>query len=189
MGIKEINNGIRNNSSSNAAIDRAFDSSKSTLIVRKAGNSHKNIKQVFILSFDALKDRKARSALTILMVVVGSGLMVALNGMSAGQSKFLNKQLNFLAPNILFVSSGQRGFRGGPQGPPTIIINNEVVNRIKSLPFVQEAVPSYQGQLEMNARGNILNVQVMALNPQKIYLVTPSLQLVDGSTIQANNPS
>ena len=123
------------------------------------------------------------------MVVVGSALMVALNGMSKGQQNFLNKQLNFLAPNILFVSSGQRGFRGGPQGPPTIIINNEVVNRIKSLPFVQEAVPSYQGQLEMNARGNILNAQVMALNPQKIYLVNPSLQLVDGSSIQANNPS
>ncbi len=29
----------------------------------------------------------------------------------------------------------------------------------------------------------------MALNPQKIYLVNPSLQLVDGSSIQANNPS
>ena len=29
----------------------------------------------------------------------------------------------------------------------------------------------------------------MAMNPQKIYLVNPSLQLVDGSSIQANNPS
>ena len=80
--------------------------------------------------------------------------MVALNGMSKGQQNFLNKQLNFLAPNILFVSSGQRGFRGGPQGPPTIIINNEVVNRIKSLPFVQEAVPVISRTAsEMNARG------------------------------------
>jgi len=50
-------------------------------------------------------------------------------------------------------------------------------------------VPSYEGQLEMNARENILNAQVMALNLQKIYLINPSLQLVDGSSIQANNPS
>ena len=190
MGIKEINNGIRNNSSSNeSAIDRAFHSSKSTLVVRKAGNSHKNIKQVFILSFDALKDRKARSALTILMVVVGSGLMVALNGMSAGQSKFLNKQLNTLAPNVLFVSSGQHGFRGGGFSTPTIILNSQVVNRIKSLPFVEEVIPSYQGQLELNAQGNILNSQVLAMDPQKIYLINPSLQLVPGSAIQPNNPS
>ena len=80
------------------------------------------------------------------MVVVGGALMVALNGMSAGQSAFMNKQMSMLAPNVLFVSSGQMNFRG-PQGPPTIVLSNEVVTRIKSLPFVQEVVPSYQGQL------------------------------------------
>jgi putative ABC transport system permease protein len=152
-------------------------------------NKSKNIKQIFILSFDALRERKARSALTILMVVVGSALMVALNGMSAGQNAFIKKQMSMLAPNVLFVSSGQRGFRGGPQGPPTIILNSEVVNRIKSLPFIEEVVPSYQGQLELNAQGNILNSQIIAMDPKKIYLVSPSLQLVDGSSIQSNNPT
>jgi putative ABC transport system permease protein len=190
MGVKEVNNGIRSNSSSKeSATGRAIHSSKSTLVARKAGNSHKNIKQIFVLSFDALKDRKARSALTILMVVVGSGLMVALNGMSAGQSKFLNKQLNTLAPNVLFVSSGQHGFRGGGSSTPTIILNSQVVNRIKSLPFVEQVVPSYQGQLQLNAQGNILNAQVLSMDPQKIYLINPSLQLVPGSVIQSNNPS
>jgi hypothetical protein len=64
---------------------------------QKHNNNNKNLKQVFILSFDALKERKARSALTILMVIVGGGLMIAINGMSAGQSAFVNKQLNTLA--------------------------------------------------------------------------------------------
>jgi putative ABC transport system permease protein len=152
-------------------------------------HTSKNFKQIFFLSFDALKDRKARSALTILMVVVGSALMVALNGMSAGQATFLNKQLNTLAPNIIFVSSGQNGFRAGSSSTPTIVLNSQVVNRLKSLPFVQDVVPSYQGQLELNAQGNILNAQVLAMDPQKIYLIDPSLQLVSGSLIQSNNPS
>ena len=154
----------------------------------KISSRRKNYKQIIILSFDALRERKARSALTILMVVVGGALMVALNGMSAGQSAFMNKQMNMLAPNVLFVSSGQMNFRG-PQGPPTIVLSNEVVNRIKSLPFVQEVVPSYQGQLQLNAQGNVLNAQIIAMDPQKIYLVTPSLQLVEGSNIQPNNPT
>jgi len=154
----------------------------------KIGSRRKNYKQIIILSFDALRERKARSALTIVMVVVGGALMVALNGMSAGQSAFMNKQMNMLAPNVLFVSSGQMNFRG-PQGPPTIVLSNEVVNRIKSLPFVQEVVPSYQGQLQLNAQGNVLNAQIIAMDPQKIYLVTPSLQLVEGSNIQPNNPT
>jgi len=96
-------------------------------------HTSKNFKQIFFLSFDALKDRKARSALTILMVVVGSALMVALNGMSAGQATFLNKQLNTLAPDIIFVSSGQNGFRAGSSSTPTIVLNSQVVNRLKSL--------------------------------------------------------
>jgi putative ABC transport system permease protein len=87
------------------------------------------------------------------MVVVGSALMVALNSMNAGQANFLNKQMNSLAPNILFVSSGQHRFRGGPSATPTIVINTQVVHRLKSLPFVQDAVPSYQGQLQLNAQG------------------------------------
>ena len=75
------------------------------------------------------------------------------------------------------------------QVTPTIILNSQVVNRIKSLPFVEEVVPSYQGQLQLNAQGNILNSQVLAMDPQKIYLINPSLQLVPGSAIQPNNPS
>jgi hypothetical protein len=54
-------------------------------------HNHRNLKQIFILSFDALRERKARSALTILMVVVGSALMVALNGLSAGAADFISK--------------------------------------------------------------------------------------------------
>jgi putative ABC transport system permease protein len=160
------------------------------LIHKKKIKKHtRNIKQIFILSFDALRERKARSALTILMVIVGSGLMVALNGMSAGQNAFVNKQLNTLAANLLYLSSGQSGFRGGASGPPTIIFNTEVVNRIKSLPFVQEVVPVYQGQLQLNAQGNILTSSVMGMDPSKVYLISPSMQLAPGSSIQPNNPT
>src|SRR6185437_8351286 len=134
MGIKVIK--IAKKGGRHAAIVNAqrHSSSQSSIISKnKRKHKSKNIKQIFILSFDALKDRKARSALTILMVVVGSALMVALNGMSKGQQNFLNKQLNFLAPNILFVSSGQNGFRAGSSSTPTIVLNSQVVNRLKSL--------------------------------------------------------
>ena len=71
------------------------------------------ISEIFKLSFEAIRERKARAALTIIMVLAGCGLMIALNGISAGQKEFIKKQLNTLAPNILFVNNGQRSFRGG----------------------------------------------------------------------------
>jgi putative ABC transport system permease protein len=101
--------------------------------------------------------------------------MVALNRTSAGQTDFINKSLNTLAPNVLFVVPGQTGFRA-PTGPPTIIFT-EVVNRIKSPPYVQQVIPDYQGQLQLNAQRNILKAQVFAYKPEKIYSSYPSLQL------------
>jgi putative ABC transport system permease protein len=188
MGLREDSLKNDGNSAPNTKswLKAARAISSSSRIQKK--NSSKNFKQIFILSFDALKERKARSALTILMVVVGGGLMIAINGMSAGQSAFVSKQLNFLAPNIMFVSSGQHGFRG-PSGPPTIIFNSNVVNRIKSLPYVQQVIPEYQGQLQLNAMGNVENAQVMGMDPTKLVVISPSLQLVPGSTVQPNNPT
>src|SRR6476620_3828471 len=110
-----------------------------------------DIMEIFLLSFDALKERKSRSALTILMVIVGSGLMIALNGISAGQNGFVNKQLNTLAPNILFVSSGQRSFGQGPTAA-SITINSAVVDRIRSLPFVQEVVLHIKGKSHLSLK-------------------------------------
>jgi putative ABC transport system permease protein len=135
-----------------------------------------NIKEIFKLSFEAIRERKARSGLTIIMVLVGCSLMIALNSISAGQSEFIQKQLNSLAPNILFVSNGPSSFRGGPAAQtPTIVINSIVVNRIKSLPFVSDVVPAYQGQATLDAAGNSVTASVTAFDPEKIYLISHRL--------------
>jgi putative ABC transport system permease protein len=163
-------------------------SSFSVILNKNKKHNHKNFRQIIILSFDAIRERKLRSMLTILMVVAGCALMVALNAMSAGNTAFISRQLDSLAPNIMFVSSGQHGFHG-PSGPPTIIINIQVANRIKSLPFVQEIVPAYRGQLALNAQGNTQNVPVVAMDPSKISLILPNLQLVPGSDIKPTDPT
>ena len=64
-----------------------------------------NIQYFLKLSFKALMDRKLKSTLTILMVVVGSSLMVSLNGLIAGLQSFVEGAFNKLAPNVLVVSS------------------------------------------------------------------------------------
>jgi len=61
-----------------------------------AEKRHRNLKQIFILCLDSLKERKLRFTLTILMVIVGGALMPAINGMSAGSAIFM--QMGSLAP-------------------------------------------------------------------------------------------
>src|SRR5215831_12545257 len=149
---------------------------------------NKNYKQIIILSVDALRERKLRSDLTILMVIAGGALMVALNAMSAGNTAFINSQINSLAPNIIFVSSGQHRL-SGPSAPPTIIFNSQVVSRIRSLPYVQDVIPEYKGSLQLNAQGNIQSASVTAMNPIKIYEKNPSMELVPGSAIKPGDPT
>jgi hypothetical protein len=73
----------------------------------------------------------------------------------------MNIQNGSLAPNVIFVSPGSKSktFQealGLAIVTPRLAFNHEVVSRIKSLPFVKDVVPAYQGQVQLNVAGNIL---------------------------------
>lgn len=149
-----------------------------------------NTSQLFILSFNALSERKTRTILTILMVIVGSSLMVVLNGLSAGQSKFVEDQLNQLGTDIVTVSSGQRSFRGGGEpSPASITLNSVVASRINSLPYVKEVVPIYSGSIQSASQGNTINSVVLSMNPDKLLVMAPKLKFVEGSVIKPADQS
>ena len=148
-----------------------------------------NIKEIFVLSFDALKERKVKSILTIIMVMVGSSLMVAVGGISAGFGGFFNKQLSNLAANIIFINPAQvpQGGGGpavGPPPTPKITLNAAVENRLKSLPFVDDVIPSYQAQVILESQGDSKEYQVFSMDPQKLTVLSPTLEFVEGSTVQ-----
>ena len=147
-----------------------------------------NPKDLFLLSFEALVDRKIRTLLTILMVVLGCSLVVILNGLSAGQTAFLEKQFNTLAANVLFVSSGQRGFRDA-SASNSLIINTVIVGKIKSLPLVSDAIPEYTGSVSLDSQGNTQRASITSIDPTKLSIELPNLEYVDGSTVKPNDRS
>ncbi|HUG97294.1 MAG TPA: ABC transporter permease [Nitrososphaera sp.] len=129
----------------------------------------------------------------MLMVVVGSALMTALNGLGAGFGAFIDDQFSQLAPNIIFVTSAQAEnagpLGGGPPPAPKITLNEAVVSRISSLPFVDEVIPSYQAQITLESRGRSEDTTVFSIDPQKLFVIAPTLEFVEGSTIRQNDPS
>lgn len=158
-----------------------------------------DFRDILSLSFDALKERKVRSALTIVMVMVGSSLLVAVNGIGAGFSAFFNEQFKNLAPNILFLSSTQQDENsdtggpgvGGVGAPSTakITLNDAIVNRLRSIPFVEEVIPSYQSQVDVESAGEIKSFSVLSMDPTKLTVIAPTLDFVEGSSIRQNDPS
>src|SRR5919108_3741660 len=153
-----------------------------------------DITEVFVLSFDALKERKIRSILTILMVMAGSSLLVAVNGFGAGFSEFFNNQFNNLAPNILFVSSVQQADNGPPPvggagapSAPKITLNAAVISRLNSLPFIDGVIPSYQAEIMLESQGDSKRNTLLSIDPQKIFVIAPTLELLEGSTLRPND--
>jgi putative ABC transport system permease protein len=152
------------------------------------------IKEIFLFSFEALKDRKVRSILTILMVMVGSSLLVAVNGLGTGFTFFFNKQFENLAPNILFINSAQQdpntgGIASGPPPAPKIVLNSAVMSRITSLPFVNEVIPTFQGEITLISQGETITTNSFAIDPSKLLLVSPTLEYEEGSSIRPSDPN
>jgi putative ABC transport system permease protein len=182
--------------------NRAVRSSRSSVattskMVKKKKN--RNLKQIFVLSIDSLRERKVRSALTILMVVVGGALMVAINAISAGSAAFMDKQIGSLAPNVFFVGPGSKSkaFQEAPglaTMTPRLPFNHQVVKRIRSLPFVKDVFPAYQEEVQLrvagdNVPGDVLMVDVGAENARTHFIISPTSTMIPGSKIDSNNPS
>jgi putative ABC transport system permease protein len=156
-----------------------------------------NIKETFIFSFESLRDRKLRTILTILMVMSGSALLVAVSGIGASFTDSFNKQFSNLAPNILFISSSQQaqgggggpGIGGGNPIPPKITLNSAIVNRIHSLPLVTDVISTYRGSATLQSQSESKTDAILSMDPQKLTMVAPTLEFTDGSTVQPNNPA
>jgi putative ABC transport system permease protein len=124
------------------------------------------------------------------MVVLGSSLVVILNGLSAGQTAFLEKQFNTLAANVLFVGSGQRSLSSfAPPSSNSLIINNVILAKIRTLPNVADAIPVYTGSAKMDASGNTQRVSITGIDPSKLIIELPNLEYVDGSIVKPNDRS
>jgi len=166
-----------------------------------------NVVKTFRISFKALGDRKVRTSLTILMVVVGSSLMVTLNGIVAGLSQFATDVFNKLAPNILFITSiptdgpgrgdDNTGNSGNPssflsQGlipVPTITLDQAVTNRLESLPHVSAVIPSYQGRITIALGNRSQSASVLSVQPENLKIIAPALEFTEGSAIKSEDES
>jgi putative ABC transport system permease protein len=161
------------------------------------------VAETFRISFKALGDRKVRTFLTILMVVVGSSLMVTLNGIVAGLGQFATDVFNRLAPNILFVTSiptggsedGDRG-RGPPsflgQGlvpVPAIILDQAIADRIGSLPHVSNVIPTYQGRITVAAENRSESTSALSVQPDNLEIIAPALEFAEGSSVRPEDES
>lgn len=141
------------------------------------------------LSFGALKERKLRSGLTILMVVIGVTLMTSLDGLGGGMTNFINEQLSTLGANVLIITPPGRGFFGPQTGRGAEIkLTSQTVRTIERIPGILYAVPYFSGVATLKSGSKEKTVTVVGLDQSKLKFIVPKVSLEAGAFVPPHDP-
>jgi putative ABC transport system permease protein len=93
----------------------------------------------FKMAFDSIRERKLRSALTALGIIIGIAAIIALVSIGAGTSAAVTSALGSLGGNTIFITAGGGG---GGFGAPTSVstLDKKDLNAINALKGIDVAV-------------------------------------------------
>jgi len=128
------------------------------------------------LSYEALKERKLRTTLTILMVMIGGSLIVAVDGLSTGTVTSINREFSLIGANLLIVS---------PRGETKI--DDQLIDDLSQMDGVMDVVPFLQKISVISSRGETQSVVVVGLDQSKLNLIFPTLSLEKGSLVSQSD--
>lgn len=141
---------------------------------------------IFRLASSALLERKFRAGLTIFMVIIGSSLIMAINGLSAGSENLITDQLGTLGSNLIIVrpSATGGGFSIGlPEQKPKLVFNEQTVNTLKGIQGVSSVVPFYEGTVTIKSGGKEKTATLVGIENNMLTYVAPKLELIEGSFV------
>lgn len=137
-------------------------------------------------SLKSLNERRMRSALTILMVVIGASLITALNGLNGGFDYFLNSQLNTLSPNLITITPVNplqvQGF-SFVQSVPKITLTVFTLNTLRGIDGVDEIIPNYRGGVKVISGGKAVETTLMGIDATKLHMIISNLEMEAGELI------
>lgn len=125
------------------------------------------------LAFSALKERKVRSILTTMMVVIGVTLITALNGFLAGTEARVTEQFSTLGANVIWVYSTSSA----------MVLTPSVANNIKAISGVQEVVPIVMQSATVTIGGTEKSVVILGIDQSKLNLIFPTAEVEEGTYV------
>jgi len=131
-----------------------------------------NILEIFSFSFEALKERRVRAILTTLMVIMGAGLIVALNGTGNGFTNFINSQFSSLGANVLIIS---------PRGD--IEIDESLADEISRISGVDDVLLFIQQTASITSRGETQTSIIVGVKQSKLPLLFPTMSFQSGTFV------
>lgn len=136
-------------------------------------------RDTFLLAFKALKDRKLRTSLTVLGIVIGTSMIVALISSTTGLTASVTAQIAKMGVTTLtvFPMSGR------------VQITDDDVAALQRLDGVADVIPYYSRRLQINYGSTILQVQIYGLDHNKLLTLYKGLDLDRGGLVDLYDPT
>jgi len=133
----------------------------------------------FLLAFKALKDRKLRTGLTILGIVIGTSMIVALIASTTGLTANVTAQISKMGVTTLTIM---------PMSGRVQITDNDVA-ALQALEGVRDVIPYYSRRLQINYPTTPLSVQIYGLDHNKLFTLYQGLDIDRGGLVDMYDPT
>lgn len=130
------------------------------------------------LAVKALLDRKARSTMTVIGIMIGSAVIMALIASSSGLSVGINAQVEKIGANVLIVRAGSSNFLTGSSSSFTLSIQD--IPRLGNLPYVTQVYPYYSRPATVSVGGQSVSGTLIGIDSRALPVIFKGLALEDG---------
>ncbi|QDF95953.1 peptide ABC transporter permease [Azoarcus sp. DD4] len=120
------------------------------------------------LSLRSLTAHRLRSFLTLLGIGVGIAAVILLTSIGEGLHQFVLQEFTQFGTNIIKVTPGRQGARGGPPGLPSTTreITLDDAAALERVPFVTGVTPGVSGNSEVRANGRTRRTFILGVGPR-----------------------
>lgn len=136
-----------------------------------------NLLETFSLAYEALKERRLRSTLTILMVVMGASLIIALDGTGNGFTNFIDSQFSTLGTNVLILQPRTSSFK----------MDKTAIDTISKIDGVSEVIAYIQQISTISSGGADQTAVVVGVDQSKLPLLFPTISLQSGAYVASSD--
>jgi putative ABC transport system permease protein len=143
-----------------------------------------NIGQSIYEALETLSGNKLRSGLTILGIVIGVGAVIAMLGIGQGAQDSITGAISGIGTNLLFVSSGNQ-LQDVRNPKPLTLSDAAAIADPFAAPDVLAVAPIIQGQVDITAGGETMNVGVIGTTEQ--YFSMQNYSLIEGDFLTQEN--
>jgi len=125
------------------------------------------------LSLGALKQRRLRSALTILGIMIGSAVVVGLVGATQGLSDSITGELGKLGSDSITMRSSSDSFR-------LTATEERLITRIPNIRYV---IPMYQGAVQLTSGRETKQVIIYGVNQDYLPILLDGITVDEGTFV------